>query len=324
MVLGQIPEDRDSTRARPEVKAFPTSGQPEGAEGGGVKTSLLMLRYARKFSVGPVLVALFTFIALLPASAQQPLKTEVKVKGDLLYVEMETKGGEPQIRMNPDPSFLELDFANTRLENPKSEVIDKGLIQKVVTTQSDQSGLVRVYVLSKPKASLQKTETGYRYTVRLRDLATAPTRNSNPVASKPPEASPKPALQPKPDAQPKPQDELKPASQPEAKPVATQPAVKPVASQPAVETKPAAPPRTVEKPAPVSQPTVAAVPPVKKLVREYFPYQKKDAMRAKNAAELAFPNITYIVDPLLNVLLVEGTPEDIAQLEKFLRAQSPK
>ena len=47
-------------------------------------------------------------------------------------------------------------------------------------------------------------------------------------------------------------------------------------------------------------------------------------MRAKNAAELAFPNITYIVDPLLNVLLVEGTPEDIAQLEKFLRAQSPK
>ena len=278
-------------------------------------------------------MALFTFISLLPASAQQPLKAEVKVKGDILYVEIETRGGEPQIRMNPDPSFLELNFANTRLENPKSETIDKGLIQKVVTVQNEQSGLVRVYVLSKPKASLQKTETGYRYNVRLRDLATAPTRTNSAVASKPAEAQTKPAVQTKPVEQAKPVEQTKPVAQPQTKPAATaQPEVKPVAAQPAVkpvtETKPVTQPRTVEKPvekpAPPSQPTVASAPPVKKLVREYFPYQKKDAMRAKTAAELAFPNVTYIVDPLLNVLLVEGTPEDIAQLEKFLRAQSPK
>ena len=272
-------------------------------------------------------MALFALISLLPASAQQPLKAEVKVKGDLLHVEIETKGSEPQVRMNPDPSFLELDFANTRLENPMSETIDKGLIQKVVTSQNDQSGLVRVYVLSKPKASLQKTDTGYRYTVRLRDLATAPTRTTTAVASKPAAAQPKPVTQPKPAEQPK------PATQPQEKPVtaqvAAQPTTKPAETNSA-PTKPATPtqPRTVAKPVeksePTSQPPVAAAPPVKKLVREYFPYQKKDALRAKNAAELAFPNVTYIVDPLLNVLLVEGTPEDIAQLEKFLRAQSPK
>jgi len=42
------------------------------------------------------------------------------------------------------------------------------------------------------------------------------------------------------------------------------------------------------------------------------------------AAQLAFPKVTYTVDPLLNILMVEGTAEEIAQLEKFLRAQSPK
>ena len=42
------------------------------------------------------------------------------------------------------------------------------------------------------------------------------------------------------------------------------------------------------------------------------------------AARLAFPNLSYAVDPALNILMVEGSPGDITQLEKFLRAQSPK
>lgn len=244
-------------------------------------------------------MALFAFIALVPAMAQQPLKTEVKVKGDLLFIEMETKGAEPTLRMNPSPSYLELTFPKTQVGKPFSKAVDKGLIQKVVASQSKDSSLIRVFVLSKPRASLKKTDKGYRYTLSLRDLASAPKRTS--VAPKKPTQTTK-----------------KPAAT-QSKPVATKTtntATKPVTTAP----------RTVKKPVTTTststKPVAAAA--NKKLVREYFPYKKKAALRAKTAAELAFPNVTYIVDPVLNVLLVEGTPEDIAQLEKFLRAQSPK
>jgi hypothetical protein len=59
-------------------------------------------------------------------------------------------------------------------------------------------------------------------------------------------------------------------------------------------------------------------------VREYFPFKNKSAEKAMKAAQLAFPNVSYVVDPVLNVLMVEGTPQEIEELEKFLRAQSPK
>ena len=60
------------------------------------------------------------------------------------------------------------------------------------------------------------------------------------------------------------------------------------------------------------------------IVREYFPFKERAAEKALNAAQLAFPDLVYKLDPVLNILMVEGTAEQVAQLEKFLRAQSPK
>lgn len=60
------------------------------------------------------------------------------------------------------------------------------------------------------------------------------------------------------------------------------------------------------------------------MIREYYPFKSRSAEKAMQAAQLAFPNATYLVDPILNILMVEGTAEEIQELETFLRAQSPK
>ena len=254
-----------------------------------------------------VLVALLCLTGI--PLAQTPVEVKTTIKGGRLLIDFATRGPEPTLRMNPDPSFLELSFPNSVLKSKAfKKAIDKGLIQKVVASQADRTTLARVYVLSKPKASLSKTDTGYRYSVNLNEMASAPTRNTAKPAARKPAAS-KPVT-------------TKPVT---TKPVSTKPTVTAepnVSSQPAttrtVSTPPAA---TTSKPATQPAATTAAAP---KTVREYFPFSKKSASKAMEAARLAFPNLSYAVDPALNILMVEGSPGDIAQLEKFLRAQSPK
>lgn len=336
----------------------------------------------------------------LPASAQTPVEVKVSTHGDNLVVETSTKAGEPTLRMNPDPAFLELSFPGAALQGaPLSKAIDKGLIQKVVTAQDGTTVLARVYVLSKPKSKLTKTADGYVYEVNLREMANAPTRTSAPAtATTKPESKPAavavkpstaaPAAKPHGPQTPvnvkfentplktaieqlagqagmkaevgadvvgstsgsysnQPMDAvLKQILKPMAldlSTVVTEDKVvvnrnKPATTAPATTVKPAdnttatTQPRTVTRPATATTATApAAASPTTTntaanpaIAREYYPFEKKSAEKAMAAAKLAFPNLTYAIDPDLNILMVEGSPADIAQLEKFLRAQSPK
>lgn len=344
-------------------------------------------------------------LSFLPASAQTPVEVKVSTHGDNLVVETSTKAGEPTLRMNPDPAFLELSFPGATLQGSAfSKAIDKGLIQKVVTSQDGNTVLARVYVLSKPKTKLSKTADGYVYEVNLREMANAPTRTIAPAAAATkPESKPAAAEAVKPVATapaPKPHGPKAPVTvkfentplksaieqlagqagmkaevgadvvgttsgsytnqpmdavlQQVLKPMAldlstvvTEDKVmvnrnKPVTTAPAATVKPAAnttatsstaaQPRTVTRPvtttastapaATSSATTSTAANPA--IAREYYPFEKKSAEKAMAAAKLAFPSLTYTLDPDLNILMVEGSAADIAQLEKFLRAQSPK
>lgn len=252
-------------------------------------------------------------VASSAALAQTQVDVKVSVKGDTLYIDAHTSAPQPQLRMNPDPAFLELTFPKSALAGqPASTAVDKGLIQRVVTSANAQDAIIRVHVLSKPKASLTKTGTGYRYAVKLSEMAHVPSRT--PEAAQPTAAQPT-AAQPK-AAQPTATQPAQPAATPPqpAKPAtAAQPATAQPA-QPATAQPESTPPRTVTAP-----PATTA-----KLVKEYFPFKSRSAEKAMKAAQLAFPNATYVVDPILNILMVEGTAQDIEELEKFLRAQSPK
>jgi hypothetical protein len=268
-------------------------------------------------------------LLIVSASAQTPVKVKVNIKNGSLLVDTYTRAAKPSLRMNPDPAYLELTFPNAVLDgDPETQPIDKGLIQKVVTAQSQNDAVVRVYVLSKPKTKLSKTDTGYRYDLNLNVMASSqPSTTTKPTS----EPDDKPPSQPVADSKPttKPVED-KPVA---TKPVATKPVeTKPIATKPVETTKPeVAKPATTEpvatKPADI-QPTRTVAPPATDssatIVREYFPFKTKSAEKAMTAAQLAFPNVTYLVDPVLNVLMVEGTPTDIQQLEKYLRAQSPK
>ena len=338
----------------------------------------------------------------MPALSQAPVEVNVSLKGDLLLVDAKTKGPEPNLRMNPDPAYLELTFPNSKLSGGGfSKAIDKGLIQKVVTTESGGNVSARIFVLSKPKASLSKIESGFRYTIRVNDMAGAPQRVETTTSSSPPgPATPavavKPVETPKPPVEtPKPPVETPKPPVENPKPPVTPPTEKPRVTGPSapvtvvfdntplskavaqmavqaglkstvdasltgtvtrsftaipfetalrsileplgdgVETTYANDNVTVrQKASAVVPPKDPKVPPVAKpdpptaaasqRVREYFPFKSRSAEKAKQAAELAFPNLTYLVDPVLNVLMVEGSRQDIDELEKFLRAQSPK
>ncbi|MFA5505931.1 MAG: hypothetical protein WC314_02720 [Vulcanimicrobiota bacterium] len=244
-------------------------------------------------------------VAGSPALAQTQVDVKVSVKGDTLYIDAHTSAPQPQLRMNPDPAFLELTFPKSALAGqPASTAVDKGLIQRVVTSANAQDAVIRVHVLSKPKTSLTKTGTGYRYAVKLSEMAHVPSRT--PEAAQPTAAQPK-AAQPT-------------ATQP-AQPAATQPEP----PKPATAAQPATTQPTTAQPESTPARTVAAPPATTaKLVKEYFPFKSRSAEKAMKAAQLAFPNATYVVDPILNILMVEGTAQDIEELEKFLRAQSPK
>ena len=281
---------------------------------------------SHKFSNTPALLCIAFLLSTGAALAQPQVDVKVHVKGDTLYVDTNTKAGEPQQRMNPDPAYLELSFPKSALSGAFTKPIDKGLIKKVVTSQDADNTLVRVYVLSKPKTELTKTDSGFRYSLKISEMAGAPARSAAAPATPAPAEKPAPVEKPVPAEKPAPIEKPAPAEKPAPveKPVATKPVEKP---QPTTKPAPATPPATT-KPAETRtvtpSPTTTAPVASGKLVREYFPFKNKSAEKVKQAAQLAFPNATYVVDPVLNILMVEGTPQEIDELEKFLRAQSPK
>lgn len=378
--------------------------------------------YSPKLKISFSALALLVMFTAIPALSQAPVEVNVSLKGDLLLLDASTKGAEPSLRMNPEPAYLELTFPNSKLSgNAFSKAIDKGLIQKVVTGESSGNATARIFVLSKPKASLSKTESGFRYTIRVNDMAGAPKRvepttstsapapatapvavkpvetpkpapakpaakppaSQNPAASPPP-ASQKPAVSPPPSTATKPQMKgpsapvtvvfnntplnkavaqmavqaglkstvdttltgtvtrsftgipfetaLRNVLEPFGDGVETTYANDNVTVRPKVSaagsSKSPTPPAASPTRPPVATPPVASPEPpptaTARVVREYFPFKSKSAEKAKQAAQLAFPNITYLVDPILNVLMVEGSAQEIDELEKFLRAQSPK
>lgn len=79
---------------------------------------------------------------------------------------------------------------------------------------------------------------------------------------------------------------------------------------------PTAAPPTVSSAAPTTSETGQS--------SEYFPFKDKDATKMMEAAQKAVPGLRYSVDPLLNILLVEGSPEEIERLNQLIRAMSPK
>lgn len=323
------------------------------------------MKSKQHFKMRAALLSLFLLVSQSPVFAQQQsVELKATLKGDVLYIDATTKAGEPIQRMNPDPAFLELSFPKGSMSGSAlNQAVDKGLVQKVVSSQSADSVVAKVYVVSKPATTLTKTATGYRYAIKLQEMAGAVARPtaaaSKPVetpavASKPPVAPTKPPVTTTPTEAPAkpavaPSKPVETPAKPTAaatKPVET-PAKPAVAATKPVETpaKPAvAPTKPVETPAkpavaptkPVETPSkpvavstpaappVSATPAAPAITREYFPYKTKSAEKAMVAAQLAFPNLSYVVDPVLNILMVEGKAEDVSALEKFLRAQSPK
>lgn len=383
-----------------------------------------MKRYHLTFLKSIFVWAVTALFFALPVAAQgNTVEVKVRQAGDVLLVETTTRAGEPGLRLNPDPAYLELSFPGSALQGaPFSKPIDKGLVQKVVTSQEDGKALTKIYVLNKPKTKLTKTASGYVYEINLREMANAPSRTAQtpaqpnspaqPTASaptvKPTSNSPSQATATP--AQPKPQGKRAPVTakfqNTPLKDALTQMAaqagmkaeidpqlvgtanadfdkipmeeavaqlLKPIApdletsvtdsaltvkrKKPATTGSTAAKPNTATtgstaakpntgaadpgastgKPATATPATAAtatatasptvvatAAPAQAQIVREYFPFQKRNAEKALDAARLAFPGLTYAVDSELNVLLVEGPAADVAELEKFLRAQSPK
>ena len=321
----------------------------------------------RQIKSALLLANLLILACLSPVLCQQPVEIKIKMKGEFLYIDSLTRLPEPKLRMNSSPAFLELTFPGGLLETkPSTKAIDKGLIQRVVTSQKDRTAVARIYVVTKPKTVLRKTETGFRYKISLHDMASAQKTRA---AASPTAAPRKPGsttgtgdLSSKPITIGFQNTPLRSAVAQMAEKVGMASSVdasiegvvtrnfQGVPFRKALETMlkpygksvttsysgnsvsvrkreaPKAPnsrPVSSATPRPISQPSTSTAASTT-IVREYFPFTRKNAEKAMKAAQLAFPNISYLVDPSLNILMVEGTAQEIDRLEKFLRAQSPK
>ena len=326
----------------------------------------------------------FCLLALLLAGAAHalppsPVEWSVQLQAETLTIDAKTRSAQPAQRASSNPAFLELSFPKAKMSSAAlSKAIDKGLIQKVQTLQEGENTLVRVYVLTKPKATLTKTATGYRYSVRLIEPATGAstvTAQGKPAANngkppKPPVASEPPRVAPR---------------------VSTQPPTPPVVSSPPTVNRGPSPKTPVsfvfrDKPlataieemadkagfsaqldpklsgvvnlslsevpfdkalmmllepygdsvtADIGYTTItvtktsagsAEPPPVAAgpEVLEYYPLKNKDAQKMMEALKKAVPEVSYRVDPLLNVLLVRGPREEVIKVGEYLKSISKK
>ena len=368
------------------------------------------------------------------ASAPAPVEWSVQVTGDTLNIEAKTAAPAPTQRLNGSPSFLELTFPKTKMASSAlNKAVDRGLVQKVQTIQDGQGTSVRVFVMSKPKATLTKTADGYRYSIRMSEPAASATASSKPAkpvantsAGKPspwaiknnPETSPAPPVaQPQtPVAQPQPPvaQPQTPVAQPQTPVAQPQP---PVAQPQTPVAQPQPPVAQPQPPVAQPQPPVASTAPsgrdarqpitvvfqnkpigealaelarqagytaqidptlsgavnlslsdvpfedalglllepygssvtssigaqsitvrrvaaaapatpsastTSDVVLEYYPFSNKDAQKMMDAVSKAVPELTYQVDPALNVLLVQGPREHVLRLGELLKKMSSK
>ena len=342
----------------------------------------------------------FLFLALGPAWAQAvpPVEWSVQISGDTLTIDAKTAAPQPAQRLNGSPTYLELSFPKAKLAGSAlSKAVDRGLIQKVQTSQEGQGTSVKIFVLSKPKATLTKTGEGYRYSIKMSEIAgstpvaskpAAETKPEPPVAQpQPPVAKPEPPVaQPKPPvakpeppvAQPKP-----PAAKPEPPQVATASPSNDKARKPITvvfQNKPIGEAvrelatlagytaqldpalsgvvnlslsdvpfedaltlllepygssisttvgsdsisvRKVASSTPSSSPSTATSA-GEDIVFEYYPFTTKDAQKVMDATSKAVPELTYRVDPTLNILLVQGPREHVVRLGELLKKMSSK
>jgi hypothetical protein len=338
------------------------------------------------------------------ALAQAPVEWSVQLQGDVLIIDAKTAAAQPAQRASAAPAYLEVAFPKAKLAGAAvNKPIDRGLVQKVQTLQDGDNALVRVFVLTKPKATLTKTATGYRYAIRMSEPAGSPSASAPKAPVKPPATSSQPrAATPPPTKTPPAATTPPPAKTP---PVATAPpaATPPVAATPPQAKTPvvaATPPMTspasgrdpnvpisvvfqnkplleaikeladkagytaqldpklngvvnlslsdvpfvdalsmllepfgdgVRADVGISTITVAKVdstpPPAATagpLVSEYYPFSTKDAQKMMDAAKKAIPELSYRVDPVLNILLVQGPREDVVRLGELLKSMSNK
>ncbi len=305
----------------------------------------------------------------------------MQLKGDVLNLDAKTTSGQPVQRASASPAYLEVSFPKAKLaSSPLSKAVDKGLVQKIQTLQEGDTAILRIYVLSKPKASLTKTQTGYRYSVRMSEPAGSPSATSKPSAAKPPESA-KPAT-PAVTTQPR----IVPTTSATASSATTSSAT--TSSGPAASTREGGGnPKTlisvVFKDEPLAraieslagragygaqidpklsgvvnlslsevpfdealmmllQPygeavkadigyttitvaraesPAAATPAASSgpLVLEYYPFETKDAKKMMDAAMKAIPELSYRVDPVLNILLVQGPRDQVMRLGELLK-----
>ncbi len=324
------------------------------------------------------------------ASAPSPVEWSVQISGDTLNIEAKTAAPQPTQRLNGSPSFLELTFPKAKMASSGlTKAVDRGLVQKVQTIQDGQGTSVRIFVMSKPKATLTKTADGYRYSIRMSEPAapaSASAKPAKPAANKPPApvAQPQPPVaQPQPPvAQPQPPvaQPQPPVAQPQP-PVATtapsgrdtrQPITivfqnKPIGEalaelahqagytaqlDPAlsgvvnlslsdvpfedaltlllepygasVTSSIGSQSITVRKVAATAPAAPSASTTSEGVVLEYYPFSTKDAQKMMDAVSKAVPELTYQVDPTLNVLLVQGPREHVLRLGELLKKMSSK
>ncbi|MBI3925576.1 MAG: hypothetical protein HY319_08555 [Armatimonadetes bacterium] len=60
------------------------------------------------------------------------------------------------------------------------------------------------------------------------------------------------------------------------------------------------------------------------VARDYFPLRAQSAKELADAARKAVPSLTYRVDERLNIIIAEGSPEDLQRLRAILQAVSEK
>jgi type II secretory pathway component GspD/PulD (secretin) len=322
--------------------------------------------------------------AVAQANAPAPVEWSLQLQGDVLTLDAKTKATQaPAQRANVTPAFLEVSFPKAKLTGAAfSKAIDRGLVQKVQTLQDGENVLLRVYFLNKPKANLAKTASGYRYTVRMSEPATAPStaaKPATPTAAKPattPSAAARPATEQPPTA-------AKTPAQTESTSTASTPLIQTTApaagsdpraiisvvfqDKPLAEAiaemaskagfTPQLDPKlsgvvnlslsevpfeealaallqpygdsvsatvsgstiTVSKTSSASAPTTSANPNSGPVVLEYYPFSTKDARKMMEAAMKAIPELSYRVDPVLNILLVQGPREEVVRLGELLK-----
>lgn len=74
----------------------------------------------------------------------------------------------------------------------------------------------------------------------------------------------------------------------------------------------------------LAPPSSASPSTLEPIVYDYYPLQGKSAEKMMDALEKAVPEVSYRIDPVLNILLVAGPRQEVMKVGDFLKAMSKK